>query len=249
MNDIANGFIKKLILGRMFYVLNVAISLGISLTCAYILIESAHHSYWLAIERVQTVDFNLLSSSSTGTISASLKNNNIDKLNEVARSNNCLFGVVIKKCNDSDCKKNEIVADNSSDGYKCKSKYVNTNPSVTIPIYKDEDAMRSIYYANSYEDLYVKNDIVNAGGVIGFLELYRGREISFFDDLTKFYIRWYNNEANASRYQSYKVCTYFSLVSFAFVFSLLTALRFVWIVCITRKRIFDTYEKIKEGSF
>ena len=57
------------------------------------IVRSAHNSYWAANERVQTIDFNLLASTSIGTFSEIIRSENTEKAKEFFSSNYCLFRV------------------------------------------------------------------------------------------------------------------------------------------------------------
>jgi hypothetical protein len=78
---------KILINRKIFFSVSVVIALLVIYVSMHHIVRSAYDSYCTAIDRVQTVDFNILASTSIGTVSEIIKSGDTDKAREFGASN------------------------------------------------------------------------------------------------------------------------------------------------------------------
>ena len=225
---------KNFILKKRYYITaTLFMSLVVGILSMYIILKNAYDSYWLVIYRVQTADFNIISSAATGTVSSVIEKNDIEKAIEIVESNYCLFRVSISRCIDDNCNQKEVIADNAnSSATRCRSLDTSSLPEIEVPIFKKINSLSTISYAHTYSKKHEVSEFLSKP--IGFLNLYRGNPIPFKKDIYNFFESWFFGEANASRHSIYKNGTFLSLFISISVFLILFSLRLIYISEIKR---------------
>lgn len=207
------------------------------------IVRSAYDSYWVAIDRVQTVDFNILASTSTGTVSEIIKTGNVSKANEFVASNYCLFRIKIESCKDPECRERLVVADNAQqESNRCRALADESKTALVIPIFQETTAPASVSFENAYASEPTLTD--RAADPIGFLSLSRGNVVPFDVDYESFISKWLKGEANASRHDIYKTAAWVSILLGIFTFMLLFVARQFYISHLKRKAITEKLVKL-----
>jgi len=228
---------KKILISRaLFYPLSLVISVAITLVSLQGMLRSAYDSYWLAINRVQTVDFNILAVTSVGTVSEIIKREDREKAQEFVGSNYCLFRMQIMTCEDERCHEMRIMADSIDiDSPRCKSLVESTSSALSIPVFHDSTFPATARFEHAYAD---KPKTIEASiQPIGYLNLYRGSALPFEDDYRSFIKNWLKGMANASRHDIYKTAALVSILLGGLLFLVLIVLRQLYISQLKRKLI------------
>jgi len=195
----------KLITNRLYFsAFALSLSLLLFLSISNFLLKSAHASYWKAIYRVQTVDFNILSATLPGLFSTIIKSNNKEKARMIIGANFDIFPIIVMKCQDVKCKQQILFAKN-------KSKYFETNwktffnsieDKIKIPIFIDPSSQQHIIFDHSYSDTYRTQGYKER--VIGYIYLFRGLAPTYKIDMRAFFSKWWNDQPASARHTSYK---------------------------------------------
>lgn len=228
---------RKILISRaLFYPLSLVIAIAITLASLQGMLRSAYDSYWLAIDRVQTVDFNILAATSVGTVSEIIKREDREKAQEFVGSNYCLFRMQIMACEDERCYKMRIMADSVDiDSPRCKSLVESTSSVLSIPVFKNSSFPATVRFEHAYAD---KPQIIEASiQPIGYLNLYRGSAVPFEEDYRSFLKYWLEGMANASRHEIYKTSAWVSILFGILLFLILMVLRQWYIAQLKRKLI------------
>jgi hypothetical protein len=221
---------------KIYFSIAAAIALTITFTSMLHVVRSAYDSYWVAIERVQTVDFNILASTSTGTVSEIIKSGNTEKAKEFVSSNYCLFRVQIEECVDPDCQNRSLVADNAvNESARCRALKGESEGALEIPVFKNSTTMATVRFDHAYSEFPEKT--LGKGDQIGLLTLSRVEPISFDADFQSFLYQWLRGEADASRHEIYKTGAYVGILLGTLVFALLFIVRQFYLSYLKRKTI------------
>lgn len=234
---------KFLISRKVFFTVSAALAFLITYVLMHQIVRSAYESYWIAIDRVQTVDFNVLASTSIGTVSNILKSGDTEKAHEFVLSNYCLFRIQIERCADVNCKNRTLVADNAiSESTRCTALKDGNKQYLEIPVFNNTTSMATVTFDHSY----TKNPKTVAGSddPIGFLILSRGNRVPFDIDFTSFFQRWIKGEANASRHKMYKTAAYVSVLLGLLTFFLLFIIRQFYLSHLKRKVITEKLVRV-----
>lgn len=218
-----------------FFFLSLALSFLVVGVSMHHILKSAYESYWTAIDRVQTVDFNLLASTATGTVSVIIQTDNREKAEEFVDSNYCLFRIQIERCANEACQVMETMADNArNERARCQA-LENGKQALRIPIFQDAASLATVSFNHAYSK---QADVaVETGQPIGYLTLSRGSFIPFEADYKDFLSKWLKGEANASRHEIYKTSASVSLLLGLLTFLILFIVRQFYISQVKRKII------------
>jgi len=222
--EIKIGKFLKLITNRLFfYTSSLTLSLIIFAGASHTLLKSAYDSYWNGLYRVQTVDFNILSSLLPSVMSPLIKNNDKNNAKKIVASNFNLFSIVVMKCKNLDCTKKELFIKN--EGRRVRNDWENEvkgSKKIQIPVFSDLSEQVVIFehaYVDSYKTLpYSKQEI-------GFIYLFRRNSPTYEADMEDFILRWWKNEHPSSRHTYYKTSILLSFLISATIFLTLFSLR------------------------
>lgn len=228
---------EKILISRaLFYPLSLVIALVVTSISLQGMLRSAYDSYWLAMDRVQTVDFNILAATSVGTVSEIIKREDREKAQEFVESNYCLFRMQIMACEDQQCHESRLMADSAGgDSPRCQSLAGSTSSALSIPVFQSSTFPATVTFAHAYVDN--PQILETPTQPIGYLNLYRGSSVPFDEDYRSFLERWLKGQANASRHDIYKTSAWVSILLGVFVFLVLVVLRQWYIAQLKRKLI------------
>lgn len=169
--------------------------------------NNSYKSYWQAIFRVQTVDFNMASHVFPPLIRDHIIENDIESLNILLTSNFSTFKMAVDICVDLKCSTYKEIAANGGS---------TSGQLLEVPVFKNTNAPVTVRFEHGYS----KEPVVTAAAgleVLGRLRLYRAEPPTLIDELLLFFQRASSGEAYASRYISYFANLYSSLfLSFSF---------------------------------
>ncbi|MGB3769007.1 MAG: NERD domain-containing protein [Phormidesmis sp.] len=167
-----------------------------------------HKSYWNGtIERVQTVDFNMLSHMLPTKLSQSLMAGNAQEIQRTLDSNYGLFGLVVTNCRTSqpDCRQDiQYVSDSKLPWREGLSNEMLS--ASTYDVLRDPPPAYTIgSYASSREPVRQPTGSINSGRIIGRVYYVRGIPPSFLSAYSKWIKAWpasFTSESGSNRYYS-----------------------------------------------
>jgi hypothetical protein len=205
---------------KVFFTMSAIITLLIIYFAMQHIVRSAYESYWAAINRVQTVDFNILASTSIGTVSEILRSGNTSKAQEFVASNYCLFRIQIEKCADAECRARSLYADNAiNDSARCRALAGEKEHLLAVPVFQDSASAATVNFDNAYSATPL--ELSWPDRPIGYLNLFRGNPVPFDVDFKIFLSSWLKGKANASRHAIYKTAAWASILIGLLTFMLL----------------------------
>lgn len=176
--------------------------------------KNSYQSYWQAIYRVQTVDFNMVAHAFPALVREHIVSNDSESLKELLNSNYSVFAMAVDVCVDPQCSAYKEWVTN--DGHSRSDLF-------DIPVFKSEKAPVTIRFEHTYSE----KPLVTAADdqdLLGRLRLYRVESPTLTDEIRMFARRAFSGEASASRYIAYFSDLYSSLflsISFFLFFVLL----------------------------
>ncbi|PZO45769.1 MAG: hypothetical protein DCF15_21260 [Phormidesmis priestleyi] len=167
-----------------------------------------HKSYWNGtIERVQTVDFNMLSHMLPTKLSQALIAGDTQEIQRTLDSNYGLFGLVVTDCtsSQSDCSQNvQYMSDSKLPWRKLLSD--DTLSTSAYDVLRDPPPMYPTgSYADSRDPIRNSTGLVNTGRIIGRVYYVRGVPPSFFAAYSKWISAWpasFGSDSGTNRYYS-----------------------------------------------
>ncbi len=167
-----------------------------------------HKSYWNGtIERVQTVDFNMLSHMLPTKLSQALMEGDEPEIQRTLDSNYGLFGLVVTDCQISqpDCSQNIQYVSNSKLPWR-KLLDDATLSASTYDVLRDPPPMYPTgSYADSRDPIRHPTGLVNTGEIIGRVYYVRGTPPSFLAAYSKWIKTWpasFQSDSGPNRYYS-----------------------------------------------
>ena len=165
-------------------------------------------SYWNGtIERVQTVDFNMLSHMLPTKLSQSLMAGDAQEIQRTLDSNYGLFGLVVTNCRTSqpDCRQDiQYVSDSKLPWREGLSNEMLS--ASTYDVLRDPPPAYTIgSYASSREPVRQPTGSINSGRIIGRVYYVRGIPPSFLSAYSKWIKAWpasFTSESGSNRYYS-----------------------------------------------
>lgn len=171
------------------------------MTASQFLLRAAYNSYWDGLYRVQTVDFNILSSTLPDAMASLIKINDTGKAKEIVESNFNLFSIAVMRCKNLDCTDKDLFVKNH--GRRLQNNWldeINSQDSVKIPIFAKSNE-QIVIFEHSYVDSY--KTIPYTDNEIGFIYLFRRHIPSYYADMEEFIKKWVRDEPSSSRHTSY----------------------------------------------
>jgi hypothetical protein len=169
--------------------------------------NNSYKSYWQAIFRVQTVDFNMVSHVFPPLIRNHIIKNDIESLKMLLASNFSAFKMAVDACVDLKCSAYRELATNGGRS---------SGQLLEVPVFRNTKAPVTVRFEHGYS----QEPVVTAADgleVLGRLRLYRAEPPTLIDELSLFLHRASSGEAYASRYIAYFANLYSSLfLSFSF---------------------------------
>lgn len=212
---------QRILLSRTrFFLISGTLCSLLTLLSAKTIVFSAYDSYWNSIDRVQTVDFNIMAATTTGTASQIIKTSDNEKAQEFVNANFCLFRVQLESCHDENCSVTSVIADNANGEFsRCGNLSKLIEDPLRIPVFSNELSMATIQFEHAYQENPIRYDLEQIP--IGFITVHRIKRPSFDSDFRSFIGMWINGQANASRHSVYKTSTYIGILIGLVVFALL----------------------------
>lgn len=198
----------------------VSVSMGIiSATIVFLVaflfsFKNSYDSYWQAIFRVQTVDFNMISHVFPPLLRNYIIENDSEALQQLIDSNFSAFKIAVDVCVDSQCSNYRELAVNGGRF---------SGELLEVPIFRGDKAPAAVGFKHSYS----KEPFVAASGgqeLLGRLRLYRVEPPALAREFSLFIERLWSGKAYASRYIAYfaNLCTsLFLSISFFLSFVLI----------------------------
>lgn len=164
-------------------------------------LKSSYQSYWQAISRVQTVDFNMVAHAFPALVREHIVANDKKSLTQLLESNFSAFTMAVDICVDLQCSAFREWASNQG---RTRGELVD------IPIFRSETVPVTVSFKHSYSEKPLVT-AVDGQELLGRLRLYRGEPPALYDEFWLFAQKALSGEAYASRYISYFSNLVFSL--------------------------------------
>ncbi|MDG1581276.1 hypothetical protein [Pseudomonas sp. GOM6] len=175
--------------------------------------KSSYQSYWQAISRVQTVDFNMVAHAFPALVREHIRANDKKSLTQLLESNFSAFTMAVDICVDLECSAFREWTSNQG---------LTRGELVEIPVFRSAAVPVTVSFKHSYSEKPLVTAVVGQE-VLGRLRLYRSEPLALYDEFWTFAKKALSGEAYASRYIAYFSNLVFSLflsVSFFLFFIL-----------------------------
>lgn len=229
-----NEFFYSIIKNRVASITAGAIAASLVFSATFLIsFSNSYQSYWQAIYRVQTVDFNIIAHTYPHLVSRYISENDDESLKQLLNSNFSRFTVAADTCIDPQCAEYQEWAINSGLPY---------GEIVEIPVFKNEKAPITVSFEHAYSNEPLVVDAVDLEQV-GRLRLYRVVPPALGDELWRFAERNFKPGANPSRYIAYSSNFKFSLFLSLTFFLFFVLVRNYYLEKRLRKGIADLLRK------
>jgi hypothetical protein len=206
MATVGNLILKNRLL---FLFSSIFVSILIGILVFYYATKSGYESYWTAIDRVRTVDFNIISSSFPVAAREAIKSGNNEVLNDMVASNSSNFGLSIQVCKTKTCDEYEVLANNNA----VEKPFFER---IEIPIFEDPTLGKVMYYEHSYSKDVTVTDY-SGFEKLGVIVFYRPFPPDYKDDIAGFLGKFFEGRDFASRYINYRFAFYLALLASLFL--------------------------------
>lgn len=163
--------------------------------------KSSYQSYWQAISRVQTVDFNMIAHAFPALVREYIVENDRESLKQLLESNFSAFTMAVDACVDPQCSAYKEWASNQGR---------TRGELIEIPVFRSEAVPVTVRFEHSYSEKPLVTAVADQE-LLGRLRLYRGEPPALYDELWLFAQKALSGEAYASRYIAYFSNLVFSL--------------------------------------